>query len=131
MRDSISLSAASLLHDLASIASVFEGSVIFQVSLNRAGDPVDIECLASANQWDEMIPLDLLLERPVSLKARSVIYLSRAHESLARPNPTEIELTSHLIQAASAAGIKVLDHYLAAENQMRSLSSTTAIWTDS
>lgn len=75
----------SLLGNLREIASRVEADVIFQVSLDEAGIPIDIGCLASSNHSKEPIPIDLLLKRPV-LGARSVIYVANTSGSLAGPD---------------------------------------------
>lgn len=118
----------SLLGDLGEIAPQVEGDMIFEVSLDGTGDPIDIECIASRDQSKVTIPLDLVLDRPISVGARSVMFVSTTRGSVDKPDQSEIDFTSRLIEAGAAAGIKVLDHYLVAGKEIRPLSAATPLW---
>lgn len=118
----------SLLADLGRIASEVEGSVIFQVSLDGSGNPIDIECLASRVEAKESLPVHLVLERPVSVGARSVVFVSTTGGSVDKPDQREIDFTSRLIEAGTVAGVEVLDHYLVAGKDIKPLRADTPLW---
>ncbi len=101
---------------------------MFQVSLDGAGEVIDIECLASASQPKNMLPLDLLLERPRDVGASSVMYVSNASGALGSPEDCDVDFTARLIEAGAASGVPVTDHYLVREGGFVSLKATTSLW---
>ncbi len=117
-----------ILPNLTNILSAVEGDVIFQLSLDEGGEVVDIECLASATQPKNMIPLDLLLERPKDVGAGAVMYVSNTTGSLEQPEDCEIDFTERLLRAGEAVGVEVVDHYLVADGRLMSLRRETALW---
>lgn len=117
-----------ILPNLADIVTQVEGDVLFQISLDARGEVIDIECLASATQPKNTIPLDLLLDGPRGVGASSVMYVSNASGSLESPEDCDTEFTARLIEAGAMAGIPVADHYLVRDHRVVSLKATTALW---
>lgn len=117
-----------ILPNLAEIISGVEGDILFQLSLDPGGEVIDIECLASATQPKNMIPLDLLLERPRDVGASSVIYVSNASGKLDPPDDCDTDFTARLIEAGAIVGMPVTDHYLVRDRSFASLKKATALW---
>ncbi len=117
-----------ILPNLAEIISGVEGDILFQLSLDRDREVIDIVCLASATQPKNMIPLDLLLERPADVGASSVIYVSNASGKLDPPDECDTDFTAGLIEAGATTGIPVIDHYLVRDGRFASLKKATALW---
>lgn len=117
-----------ILPNLAEIISGVDGEVLFQISLDAQDEVIDIECLTSATQPKNMLPLDLLLERPLDLNAAGVTYVSSGTGSVGAPAECELSFTARLIEAGATAGIPVVDHHLVITGHLVSLRETTALW---
>lgn len=117
-----------ILSNLAQIVSGIEGDVLFQISLDPVGEVIDIECLASASQPKNMLPLDLLFERPRDVGAGSVMYVSNASGTLDVIEDCDLAFTARLIEAGRRIGIPVTDHYLVRDQRLSSLKATTGLW---
>ncbi|HJR45297.1 MAG TPA: JAB domain-containing protein [Actinomycetota bacterium] len=117
-----------ILPNLAQIVSEIDGEVLFQISLDADGEVIDIECLASSTQPKNMLPLDLLLERPREVDAAAVAYVSSGTGPFDGPDEFELAFTARLIEAGAAAGIPVADHHLVTKGHQVSLRETTALW---
>lgn len=117
-----------ILPNLARIVSEVEGDILFQISLDELGEVIDVECLASATQPKNMLPLDLLFERPCDVGATSVLYVSNASGAIDPPESCDTDFTARLIEAGRRVGVPVEDHYLVRDGEFASLKRRTGLW---
>ena len=103
-----------------------DAEVLIQVSLDSGGNVMDVECLASHVAPKNGIPLAILLERPLALKARCVIYFSsNPYGSVAI---ADVDFTRRLLTEARRWNLGVVDHQLVGETDVISLRSESDLW---
>jgi DNA repair protein RadC len=114
------------LHGIIDLIRRLDAEVLIQVSLDHEGNVIDVECLASHVAPKNGIPLTILLERPLALRARCVIYFSsNPHGVVAE---ADVDFTRRLMVEAQRWDLGVVDHQLVGPADVISLRTQSDLW---